>query len=58
MSVHRCPDCLPRRLLPGESRKWYECKTCGGSHYVNRNSHGRITHPASAEDFLRQVRNS
>jgi hypothetical protein len=48
MSIHRCPDCS----------NWpsAHCKTCKGSRYVHRNSHGRITHPASAADFMREVK--
>lgn len=49
MSIHRCPDCTTMRDRTN-------CRTCMGSSYVHRNSHGRITHPADPEDFLRQER--
>ncbi len=31
------------------------CRTCMGSAYVHRNSHGRITHPADPKDFFDAV---
>lgn len=45
MSVHRCPDCVAFGAM-GKP-----CKTCNSQRYVHRNSHGRITHPATAEEF-------
>lgn len=49
MSIHLCPDCL-------HMNDKTQCRTCGGSCYVHRNSFGRITHPADPADFLRQER--
>ena len=50
MTIYRCPDCLGASLLKRH------CATCDDQRYVNRNSFGRITNPATAEQFLIQER--
>ena len=47
MSICRCPDCV-------NVRDRTLCRTCMGSAYVHRNTHGRITHPADPKDFYDQ----
>lgn len=46
MTVYRCPDCKAQT----------DCETCQGTRYVHRNSHGRITHPASPKEALDDMR--